>query len=293
MPKELSEVMKSFKKSPNKNGNSLFGSQVGLDTVKDTLMLLLEEHPIAYRASFGRIFGGPRAGVFLSQLFFWTGKEADDEGWIWKSQEEWEEETGMNVNTQRTARRQLKKHGVLLEKTDRIKHEVWYKLDKEVFIEKLCSYFVSKQAKGARDSISVFREVGKSDFGKSESPISILDTETTAKITTETTKKAAPNGTASKKPLPFQILAEGWCEFVKIDINDLTDKDWKAIHQHDKKGADIEQLKALSGAAWKEKKHDLTTLYHQRASLLPKIKPVNQKTFFTPEEVDAMEAAND
>lgn len=94
------------------------------------------------------------------------------------------------------------------------------------------------------------------------------------------TKNAGP-----KDPAPFKILGEQWCEFVKLDIKQLTNKDWKAIYQHDKKGADIDQLKALSEVAWKEKKHDLTYLYGQRASLLPKIKPKSEKTFYTPEEL--------
>ncbi len=266
--KRRKEIMTSFKKSPNTNDKSLFNSEIGLDIVKDALTMLLEDRVVAYRPMLARIFGGPGAAVFLSQLLHWTGKETGKEGWIWKNQKEWEEETGMNVNVQRTARRQLKKHGVLLEKKDRIKHETYYKLDRDIFISKIREYFAPKQEKEVRGSISLLPEIGNSGVAVHENPISILRPEITSEITSEITKRAAPKGSA-----PVQALAAQWCEFARIEVEDLTGKDLKALGDHVRKRADIDQLKALSKAAWEEKNMDLAYLYSNRASLLPKIKP--------------------
>jgi hypothetical protein len=40
---------------------------------------------------------GPAAGIFARQLFFWDGKGETPGGWIYKTQKEWTEETGLSV----------------------------------------------------------------------------------------------------------------------------------------------------------------------------------------------------
>jgi len=243
-----------------------------ITAVKDVIKTLLKEKPIAYRRDFAHLFGGVMPALFLSQLFFWSDLGEDENGWIYKTMEEWEKETGMTRSEQESARRKLKKKKVLLEKYFRRSGKKLYKVDMDVLTNALL-----KQS-GMQDirTVKPISRNGRSDIPQS---ITEITPETTSEITTDIKNAGV------KEPAPFQILAEDWCEFVKIDIKDLTAKDWKAIHQHIKKGADIEQLKALSGAAWKEKKHDLTTLYHSRASLLPKIKPKDEKLFWTVEEM--------
>jgi len=248
-----------------------------ITATKQVIKTLLKERPISYRRDFAHLFGGVMPALFLSQLFYWSDLGDDKEGWIYKTMAAWTRETGMTRAEQETARTKLKKHGILNEKYFRRSGKKYYKIDMDVLTSILL-----KQS-GMSDIGEVKAE---SSNGRSEIKQSI--TETTSEITPESTKNAV-----TRVPAPFQILGEKWCEFAGIEVKDLTDKDWKALYEHDKKGADIEQLKGLSGAAWKEKRHDLTTLYHSRASLLPKIKPKNEKTFYTPEEVDAMEAAND
>jgi hypothetical protein len=52
--------------------------------------------------------------ALFRQMTYWTNR-SDDDGWVYKTQEEWEEETGLSRYEQR-ARKKLRSIGVLLEK---------------------------------------------------------------------------------------------------------------------------------------------------------------------------------
>jgi hypothetical protein len=71
------------------------------------------EKPVAYRPSFARIARSVGAGVWLSQLCYWDGKESNDDGWIFKTVPEFETETGMSEREQETARRRWSELGVV------------------------------------------------------------------------------------------------------------------------------------------------------------------------------------
>lgn len=74
---------------------------------------------------------GPAAGLFLHQLVYWVGKEHDEEGWIYKTQREMEEETGLSRRSQREARKILGSNGVLREKRQGIPYRLWFWVDLE------------------------------------------------------------------------------------------------------------------------------------------------------------------
>lgn len=57
-------------------------------------ILPLLDRPIAFQRSFIRLEMGVTAALFLSQLTYWTNRTTDD-GWVYKTQDEWEEETGL------------------------------------------------------------------------------------------------------------------------------------------------------------------------------------------------------
>ena len=81
-----------------------------------TDLLKILSSPVAYYAVFAKIGGGVTAGVFLSQLVYWTGKGKQADGWVWKSAEDMEDETGLTRNEQETARRNLKARGLIDER---------------------------------------------------------------------------------------------------------------------------------------------------------------------------------
>lgn len=80
----------------------------------DSLELILKDRPIAYHPILAHKCGGVTAGVFLSQILYWTGISED--GWVYRTAEQLQEETGLSRREMGTARTDLGKIGVLTEK---------------------------------------------------------------------------------------------------------------------------------------------------------------------------------
>jgi hypothetical protein len=77
---------------------------------------------------------GPVAGIFIRQLLFWTGKQHDPKGWIYKTQPEMEQETGLSRRQQEKARKILCKYGVLEEDKRGLPRRLWYRVDLEALL---------------------------------------------------------------------------------------------------------------------------------------------------------------
>jgi hypothetical protein len=74
---------------------------------------------------------GPAAGICLRQFVYWTGKEHNEEGWIYKTQSEMEQETGLTRRQQEKARKILREYGVLEEDKRGVPRKLWYRVDLE------------------------------------------------------------------------------------------------------------------------------------------------------------------
>lgn len=96
---------------------------------KHILPVFLADKPVAYHPLLARTCGGVLAGVFLSQILYWTPRGKLPGGWIWKTQAEMEDETGLTRSNQGTARRKLKKLGVLEEKLRGIPARLHYRIN--------------------------------------------------------------------------------------------------------------------------------------------------------------------
>lgn len=99
-------------------------------------ILPLLDRPIAFQRSFIRLGIGVTASLFLSQMTYWTNRSGDD-GWVYKTQEEWEEETGLSRYEQEGARKKLRSIGVLLEKRKGVPARLFYKVDNDVLYQLL------------------------------------------------------------------------------------------------------------------------------------------------------------
>lgn len=69
--------------------------------------LLEASKPIAFNINFARITGDTKAALLLSQLVYWTRRGADvldNDGWVFKTREQWEAEIGLSKHEQVTAR---------------------------------------------------------------------------------------------------------------------------------------------------------------------------------------------
>jgi hypothetical protein len=87
------------------------------------------DRPIAYHPILAKVFGSVTAALFLSQIGYWSDKGADPSGWIWKTESEMTEETGLSRSEQQTARELLVWTGVLHEKRKGVPARMWFKID--------------------------------------------------------------------------------------------------------------------------------------------------------------------
>ena len=80
--------------------------------VKSAIAVILTDRPIAYHPILAKVFGSINAALYLSQLLYWTPR-ADKEGWFFKTEADFTEETGLSRSEQETARKKLLADGVL------------------------------------------------------------------------------------------------------------------------------------------------------------------------------------
>lgn len=95
-----------------------------------TLATLLDR-PIAFQRVFVSLGAGVTGALMLSQALYWT-KRAKDDGWFYKTQSEWEEETGLTRYEQESARSKLKKIGVLEEVKKGLPCKLFYRVNLQV-----------------------------------------------------------------------------------------------------------------------------------------------------------------
>ena len=90
------------------------------------------DRPVAYHRVFRRVSGSTVAAVFLSQLWYWTRTlPPERDGWLYKTQSEMEEETGLSRREQETARKHLKEQGLVEEQRKGNPAKLWYRIDQD------------------------------------------------------------------------------------------------------------------------------------------------------------------
>ncbi len=93
------------------------------------LLLQILDLPVSFHRCLVPITGSVTAALLLSQAIC-TAQEADPtlNGWFSKSQDEWEEETGLSRCEQETARRLLREAGFLEERRSGMPAKLWYRV---------------------------------------------------------------------------------------------------------------------------------------------------------------------
>jgi len=84
--------------------------------------------PVAYYPSLVKVAGSVGAAILLCQLIYWRGREADPDGWIYKTQAEISEETGLTRFEQEGARKLLKEKGILREKFSGVPRKLYFSI---------------------------------------------------------------------------------------------------------------------------------------------------------------------
>lgn len=100
----------------------------------------LLQSPIAFHRIFADIAGGAVPGLFLSQAFYWT-QRGDQEGWFWKTQEQWEQETALTRYEQESARKKLKALGVLEEKKKGLPALLYFRVVPDALVVMVAEFY--------------------------------------------------------------------------------------------------------------------------------------------------------
>ena len=107
----------------------------------------LLKRPIAYNPIVAKAFGSVKLGILWSQIYYWSDKTNDPNGWIYKTQNDIFDETGLSRKEQETARKLGKKLGILESEVRGVPPKVNFRVDIDKTIELLEDYSKCKKTK--------------------------------------------------------------------------------------------------------------------------------------------------
>jgi hypothetical protein len=87
--------------------------------------------PIAFHRMFVSVGGSVGAGVFLSQLLYWSERSNDPNRWVYKTAADWFDETGLSRREVDTVRKALRTKGVIEEKLTGVPPVTHYRIEWE------------------------------------------------------------------------------------------------------------------------------------------------------------------
>lgn len=114
----------------------------------------LLKRPIAYNPIIAKALDSAKLAILWSQLYYWSDKTHDPDGWIYKTQAELYNETGLSRKEQETARKIGREHGVLEEKLAGHPAKLYYRINMERSIEAI-ERFAEKETQGV---LPIFKE---------------------------------------------------------------------------------------------------------------------------------------
>jgi len=107
----------------------------------------LLKRPIAYQPIIAKSFGSVKLAIVWCQIYYWTDKTKDPDGWIYKTAIEMFEETGLSRREQETARDAGITLGVLESEARGYPRKVHYRINFEKAQEAIEKYLKKKPAK--------------------------------------------------------------------------------------------------------------------------------------------------
>jgi hypothetical protein len=119
-PSNLQALCMKCNSSKAGKGGAAFDLSVALKTLGQC---------VAYYPSLARVMG-IKESIFLCQLIYWTpkGRHEKGEGWIYKSVEEMDAETGLSYKEQIRVRKSLVDQGLIEEFYERNEHRLYFKV---------------------------------------------------------------------------------------------------------------------------------------------------------------------
>ena len=106
--------------------------------ISTDLLLEVFDVPVTFHRCLVPVAGGVTSALMLSQAIWITQTlEASAGGWFIRSQEQWTEETGLSRWEQETARRALRRAGLLEERRVGMPAKLWFRVCPEAVLHAL------------------------------------------------------------------------------------------------------------------------------------------------------------
>lgn len=145
-------------------------------------MSKLFDRPIAFHRSFVDLSAaGVTGALFLSQLWYWSYRTNDPAGWVYKTQTDWQEETGLTPGEQRTARKHLQAAGLIEEELRGVPAQLYYRVCADAILAALNIQLLGNLTTGSAET---------SQQGVRNAPIFNKEPETTPETTTSIPRQA-------------------------------------------------------------------------------------------------------
>ena len=100
----------------------------------------LLDRPVAFHPILAQITGDVLAGLMLSQALYWSKRTKDPNGWFYKTQKEWTEETCMTRSNLDTARKVLRKFSFWEEKLRGVPATLHYRIDHAILSKTMTDF---------------------------------------------------------------------------------------------------------------------------------------------------------
>ncbi len=210
-------TLKDTKAQAAKKKKSTAAPPLGFDELTNILT-----RPVAYHRIFAVIAGSVEAGVWLSQLYYWTviveRTNPDADGWFWKTQEQWEEETALRRAGQETSRKQCLRRNLHFEEmrplpAPSFQPRLYYKLNKPEFLKAIWKVAAPLSAAMQQSRPPQRSRPDRRNVADKEAALSppLMKAETTTETSPQTTTTGAVDVEAahavSAAPLNADIVA--------------------------------------------------------------------------------------
>ena len=184
------------------------------------LIEAMNDQPIAFNKHYVFIGCGINGALMLSQLVYWTSRTRNKDGWIYKTHEEWTQETGLTRREQDTARKTLKSLGFLIEKKAGVPCKLHFRVERENLYKALIKYSESLDSSQLHNSAKLDAQMRQSECtdvpdymhnsAKLDAQISPTNTENTYREYTENTSESVvvENPSENQNPSPEQNSVE-------------------------------------------------------------------------------------
>lgn len=105
----------------------------------------MNDRPIAFNRHYVNLGCGINGALMLSQMVYWSKRTKDKNGFFYKTQDDWLEETGLTRYEQEGARKKLKELGFILERKHGVPCKVHFKVNHEHLYLALIQYAENQQ----------------------------------------------------------------------------------------------------------------------------------------------------